>query len=225
MKRLILASVLSCLFGSPILASEIVAVTDGDTITVKENNQNIVIRFACIDAPEPNQNGGTASTNRLKQLLPVGSIVDLTIFNKDRYGRTVAIVSKDKLNINLVMVQEGQAVIDPRYINNCSDSDRYIQAQNQAQIMGSGFWRLPNQIMPWDWRANNQNKPMTSVPIKPDSISKPKPVNLPSCAKGGDCDCKDFKTQAEAQRVFNAFPGDPHKLDKDKDGIACENLK
>ncbi|HEY9673816.1 MAG TPA: excalibur calcium-binding domain-containing protein [Waterburya sp.] len=33
---------------------------------------------------------------------------------------------------------------------------------------------------------------------------------------------KDFATQAEAQRVFKAYPGDPFKLDRDKDGIACE---
>lgn len=47
---------------------------------------------------------------------------------------------------------------------------------------------------------------------------------FPSCVQT-DCNCKDFKTQKEAQRVFDAFPGDPHKLDRDKDGIACENLK
>lgn len=42
--------------------------------------------------------------------------------------------------------------------------------------------------------------------------------------KGPDRDCGDFKgDQAAAQAFFEAAgPGDPHKLDKDKDGIACK---
>jgi hypothetical protein len=40
-----------------------------------------------------------------------------------------------------------------------------------------------------------------------------------------DYDCSDFATHAEAQRFFeSAGPGDPHRLDRDRDGIACETL-
>lgn len=41
----------------------------------------------------------------------------------------------------------------------------------------------------------------------------------------GDLDCKDFKYQEEAQAVLNANPADPHNLDGDGNGIACETLK
>ena len=44
---------------------------------------------------------------------------------------------------------------------------------------------------------------------------------------GPDRDCPDFATQAEAQAFFIAAGGparDPHRLDGDNDGIACENL-
>lgn len=37
-----------------------------------------------------------------------------------------------------------------------------------------------------------------------------------------DLDCIDFATQAEAQAEFDADPSDPHGLDADGDGIACE---
>jgi preprotein translocase subunit SecF len=47
-------------------------------------------------------------------------------------------------------------------------------------------------------------------------------ANLPACVNS-DCDCKDFANQEEAQGVFDAYPGDPHRLDRDNDGIACEN--
>src|SRR4030095_5179602 len=39
-----------------------------------------------------------------------------------------------------------------------------------------------------------------------------------------DRDCDYFRTQAEAQAFFQqAGYGDPHRLDEDGDGIACEN--
>ena len=40
-----------------------------------------------------------------------------------------------------------------------------------------------------------------------------------------DKDCLDFNTQKEAQRFFESQgPGDPHKLDRDNDGVVCETL-
>jgi endonuclease YncB( thermonuclease family) len=42
-------------------------------------------------------------------------------------------------------------------------------------------------------------------------------------ASAADMDCGDFATQAEAQAFFVAAgAGDPHRLDSDGDGIACE---
>lgn len=42
---------------------------------------------------------------------------------------------------------------------------------------------------------------------------------------GGDRDCADFATQRHAQAFFEASgPGDPHRLDGDGDGRACEDL-
>ena len=47
----------------------------------------------------------------------------------------------------------------------------------------------------------------------------------PALASAADRDCSDFATQAEAQAFFDAAgPGDPHNLDADGDGIACESL-
>lgn len=41
-----------------------------------------------------------------------------------------------------------------------------------------------------------------------------------------DRDCRDFSSQQEAQKFFEANkPGDRHRLDEDNDGIACEVLR
>ena len=41
-----------------------------------------------------------------------------------------------------------------------------------------------------------------------------------------DRDCADFRTQKQAQRFYKKHnPGrDPHRLDADRDGLACEDL-
>lgn len=39
-----------------------------------------------------------------------------------------------------------------------------------------------------------------------------------------DYDCSDFDTQEEAQAEYEKDPSDPHGLDRDNDGIACESL-
>ena len=38
----------------------------------------------------------------------------------------------------------------------------------------------------------------------------------------GDLDCRDFATGAEAQAYL--LSGDPHRLDSDNDGQACDSL-
>jgi hypothetical protein len=45
-------------------------------------------------------------------------------------------------------------------------------------------------------------------------------------AAAGDKDCSDFPTQRAAQKFFVKHGGpnrDPHRLDADHDGIACES--
>lgn len=39
-----------------------------------------------------------------------------------------------------------------------------------------------------------------------------------------DRDCDDFSSQEEAQKFFEIADGDPHNLDSDGDGEACESL-
>lgn len=48
-------------------------------------------------------------------------------------------------------------------------------------------------------------------------------ANLPPCVDD-TCYCGDFLSQTQAQAVLDAVPGDPHRLDGDRDGLACESL-
>jgi len=47
---------------------------------------------------------------------------------------------------------------------------------------------------------------------------------LSGSAFAADRDCSDFDTQQEAQAVHDQDTSDPHRLDDDGDGVACESL-
>ncbi|MEU3626139.1 excalibur calcium-binding protein [Amycolatopsis coloradensis] len=61
----------------------------------------------------------------------------------------------------------------------------------------------------------------TITPTVPPVATETKPV--PSSAKSVDKDCADFPSQAAAQAELKKNPRDPHKLDGDNDGYACES--
>ncbi len=51
---------------------------------------------------------------------------------------------------------------------------------------------------------------------------------LPSAAPAADKDCSDFNSWRAAQKFFKKHGGpryDPHRLDADNDGVACENYQ
>lgn len=75
----------------------------------------------------------------------------------------------------------------------------------------------------------------TSGPAATVAVPTKAPVILPTRAptaegrvyscESGDCDCADFPTHAEAQRVYNKHGGNNwSRLDADLDGSACETL-
>ncbi len=243
--RLILKSTLfkiylgSCLFWvcSPVLAENaeptVVSIGDGDTLRISQAGQITTIRLGCIDAPERAQSPwGRQSTSRLKQLLPPGKAVQVREITRDRYGRTVAELYLGKQSVNLEMVKEGQAVVYRQYLDECAvTKDQYLQAEAQAKQKRLGFWNQKSPIMPWDYRRlgkahaarTQRGKPQSLISISKPPKTPPQNRQLPSCVNS-DCNCSDFSTQAQAQQVLNAFPGDKFRLDRDFDGIACESL-
>ena len=70
-----------------------------------------------------------------------------------------------------------------------------------------------------------------TIPPSPTPTPTNTPTLTPGCdphnPHGSDCDCGDFSTHRQAQAFFIAAGGpdrDPHRLDGNKDGLACESL-
>lgn len=203
-------------------STTVVSVGDGDTIRVKDDRETLTVRLVCTDAPETAQTPwGKISATRLKELLPVGQTVSLRKVDIDRYGRTVAEVFKGDRSVNLQMVKEGQAVVYRQYLSGCSETkEQYLQAETQAKQQRLEYWNQDNPVMPWDFRRGAKRSPKPFATSTP-TTSTPESSTGDSSTKG-DYNCSDFSTKVEAQQYLE--PGDPYRLDRDKDGVACESL-
>ena len=154
-RALLLLTLASLLAGAPAGAlptATVLSIGDGDTIRVRQGARAITIRLACIDAPETAQSPwGQQARRYLQQRLPIGRTVSLDVKTTDRYGRTVAEVISD-ININLVLVEDGQAFAYRQYLGGC-DAKEYLDAEYRASRRRYGVWQVPGGITrPWEYR-------------------------------------------------------------------------
>ena len=90
--------------------ARVVAVADGDTITVEpvEGGDRIKIRLYGIDCPEGNQPFGSIAKDFVVKLT-LHKVVDIAVKDKDRYGRTVAIVKLNGDILQELLLENGLA--------------------------------------------------------------------------------------------------------------------
>ena len=99
---------------------------------------------------------GQQARSYLQQRLPVGREVNLDVKTTDRYGRSVAEVISD-ININLAMVEDGQAFAYRQYLGGC-DAKEYLDAEYRASRRRYGVWQVPGGITrPWDFRRGRRS--------------------------------------------------------------------
>lgn len=115
-----------------------------------------------------------------------------------------------------------------QYLGTCRDTQKeYLAAEAQAKAQGLGFWHQNSPVMPWDYRRGKRSErglastPNSAATSPEDHTTSAISV---SASRKEDYNCSDFSTQVEAQKVLDASPGDPYKLDSNKDGEACESL-
>ena len=127
----------------------VTGVADGDTLYANVDGHSIRIRLAQIDAPEKAQAFGRRSEQSLRELVGKKQ-VELAWKSLDRYGRPIAQVSVDGLDVSAEQVRRGLAWVFRRYSN---DALR-IALESQAKSAGLGLWADPHPFAPWDWRRS-----------------------------------------------------------------------
>lgn len=153
------AALMVCLLLLPIIAaagpmSGVASVIDGDTLEVHGQR----IRLHGIDAPESRQlcrrPGGAAWRCGQQAALALSDrigrgTVSCAVKDRDRYGRLVAVCSRDREDLNRWMVEQGWAVAYRSY------SRDYVAVEDAARAAGRNLWS-GEFVLPWDWRRGQR---------------------------------------------------------------------
>ncbi|WP_246101522.1 thermonuclease family protein [Streptomyces cyaneus] len=186
-------------------------IVDGDTIEVRGDGgilpkgQTATVRLLEIDAPEVGTCYSDESSARIAVLLPVGSSVRIERDKdlKDQYDRYLLYVWNDQeefVNHSLVSTGHAEAVL---YRPNDKYWQTISQAGSDAKDTGAGLWSACGK------EAETPAPPATPEPTAPEDAYLPAPPP--------DLDCSDLDGPVPVG------PGDPHRLDRDGDGIGCES--
>jgi len=180
-----------------VLEGRVVAVADGDTLTLLDaNNVQHKIRLAGIDAPEKGQPFGDRSKQSLSRAV-MGKDVRVVWQKQDRYGRlvgTVWVAPPDStcrgspcvktLDVDLAQLTVGLAWHFKKYASEQSPQERgqYAFAEEEARARKAGLWSEPDPVAPWDWRAGPKDGPVkksrSGICHAPESPSYPSVKNF-----------------------------------------------
>lgn len=210
----------------PTFEGKVVGVSDGDTITVLDkNNQQIKIRLEGIDAPESSQDFGEKAKQNLSDLI-YGKVVQVFSSKKDKYGRTVGKILLGGRDINLEQIKSGFAWHYKDYAAEQSEADRTLYADAEAKAKGAklGLWILPNPTPPWSFRKGASINPADADKIFGNKnsfiyhwagcpgftkISKKNRVVFNSTAEAEDAgyrpaeNCSTPKPEPETEKIFD----------------------
>lgn len=199
---------------------KVVKVIDGDTITL-ENGE--VVRYIGIDTPEtthpskPVQCFGKEASEKNKELVEGKMVrIEKDVSERDKYNRLLRYVWVGEIFVNDYLVREGYAYA-LTYPPDVKYADQFLKAQQEAREQNKGLWAGCKEES-----------------VEEEVVEATQPATEPTQQPSTDINCSsnvynctDFKTHNEAQEVFEYCGGvnnDVHKLDQDKDGIACESL-
>lgn len=206
--------------GDRILIGPLATVTrviDGDTIEVSLRGRTVDVRLIGVDTPEtvhPSEPvecfGPEASSFTSSRLSGERVRLEFDVERTDRYGRTLAYVWLDDKLFNRMLVRQGFAQVSI-YPPNVKYVERFTAAQRAARESNAGLWgaTCPSreeeetaQPAPGSGGGKNCDPNYTGACIPP----------YPP-----DLDCTEISATN-----FNSVGSDPHGLDGDGDGVACE---
>lgn len=194
--------------------AKVIAVLDGDTVLVKRAKGLVKIRMVGIDAPEKAQTFGETSKHSLSDMV-MGKQVTIKSQAIDQYGRMVASINVNGLDVNAEQIRRGMA-----WENSNFHSDKALLAlQEEAKQEPRGLWVLGNPTPPWDWRKQHPSIAPVADTVLPETTK-------PTAAIDAGCNAKKHcseMTSCEEAKFYLANCA-VNILDGDADGVPCEKL-
>ena len=131
-----------------IIRAKAVSIVDGDSISAVINQELVRVRLAGVDAPEGNQPFAIDSRQSLHDLC-FWVEAELSSISKDYYGRMLAKVKCNGVNVNAEQVRRGMA-----WVADQSVKDReLVQLQEEARAAKRGLWSYESPVPPWEWHS------------------------------------------------------------------------
>lgn len=219
---------------------------DGDTVEVlRSDGTSRTVRILGIDSPETSECWGSDSSEFARRTLTGASVrlaADPTQQDTDTYGRSLRYVLVDGSSYSILAAEAGAA---RSYVHDApvQQHSAIAAAERSAQATGTGLWGPP-------CNGSTQTRESGSTPLSPEpppepaapdvpDVPSPEPVAPPpgtpetpepsvpteDCAEGyspclppppPDLDCD------QVEGPITVTGSDPHGLDGDDDGTACE---
>jgi micrococcal nuclease len=134
------------------VAGTVVAIHDGDTLTLESHGERVRVRLGQIDAPEQGQPWGRRAKEALTALAD-DRPARLRVVDRDSYGRAIGDLYVDGRFVNEALVRDGHAWSYPRYIRDPAIPAAEVEARREKR----GLWRLPEaeRQPPWQWRREH----------------------------------------------------------------------
>ena len=139
------------------LSGRVVAVHDGDTLTLDDHGKKVRVRLDGIDAPELAQRYGKSSRSALTRLCR-GRAAVVSERTKDEEGRVLGTVTcggPDGVDANAEQVKQGLAWVYRTYLPLGSP---LYELEANARLTQRGLWRDKNPVPPWEWRQQHPTR-------------------------------------------------------------------
>lgn len=196
--------------------ARVIAVLDGDTVLIKRANGLVKIRMAEIDAPEKAQTFGETSKRSLSGMV-LGKQVDVVSQAIDQYGRMVAHLSVDGLDVNAEQIRRGMAWEYSHFHGN----RELVALQEEARLAPRGLWALSDPMPPWEWRKLHPNADDKSHHAVISASAANEADSLGSSC-GSKKHCSEMTSCEEAKHYLTQCG--IRTLDGNADGVPCEKL-
>jgi endonuclease YncB( thermonuclease family) len=208
------------------LQGTVTRVVDGDSLWVTPaaaGAEAVEVRLLGIDAPEICQAHGAEARDALRDLVQ-GRAVGLKGVGRDTYGRLLATVTLEGLDVNRRMVAEGHAWS----MRHKWDQGPYVKQERQAKALSRGLHATGGAVMPRDFRqshgpCNGEAGVATPAPAAP--TAPPPATASPPVATAYRCDgrtrCAQMRSCDEAKFFLKHCPG--VQMDGNHDGVPCES--
>lgn len=199
-----------------LIRGEVVAISDGDTLTLlTAQKKQVKVRLAEIDTPEKAQPYGQKARQALADMT-FRKQATVDVQTVDRYGRSVGLVSVGGTDVNRALVESGAAWVYRAYNKDKS----LLQVEASARVARRGLWALPEaeRVAPWEWRKGTKSQITQPYAGKPVLVA----------ATSGQFSCSPRKTCGQmsscAEARYHLEQCGNGRLDRDNDGIPCESI-